>query len=325
MGDDLFNFNGQFEEALTERLNPYEKDLKRAKIYCVRAQYDNALAIYNHILEEDIENQDAYLGLLRAHSENFTIFFSEEIDRDVYTLDSLFPDLDDPEYAKFKYARGALLQDNSMEGNLQKMNKPDEVLALGDQYFNKQAYNDAYKAYERAAKLGYGEAFMRIGYLHYYGYGVNKDQNLALRFYRKAIDKGATRACYLLGLAYMNDLGDDKEAIQCFSSGAEKGELSCMACLGYMQMYGKGTEVDYAAAFQNLSAGLEAEPSFACTCLGYLYENGLGTEKNLENALALYKQGAGYGDDYAKTRVKALMRKGIADVVVKALANSVKY
>ncbi len=325
MSDDLFNFNNQFEEALSQKLNPYEHDLKKAKIYCVRGQYDNALAIYDRILEEDIENQEAYLGLLRAHSENYTIYFSETIDRDVYTLDSLFPDLNDHEYVKFKNARGQLMQDNSMDGNIQKMNKPDEILALGDQFFNKEAYNDAYKCYERAAKLGFSEAFMRIGYLHYYGYGVNKDQNLAIRFYQKAIEKGAYRACYLLGLAYLNDLENDKEAFKYFSIGAEKGERSCIACLGYMQMYGKGTEVDYAAAFQNLSIGLEAEQSFTCTCLGYLYENGLGTEKNLESALTLYKRAAALGDTYAKSRVKALVSKGIMSGIVSALANNKYY
>ena len=64
MSDDLFNFNNQFEEALNQKLNPYEHDLKKAKIYCVRGQYENALAIYDRILEEDIENQEALQNVI---------------------------------------------------------------------------------------------------------------------------------------------------------------------------------------------------------------------------------------------------------------------
>lgn len=310
---DLFRFDASIEDALDAKLKTYDEELKRARIYCVRGQYEKALAIYNAILDEDMENQEAYLGLLRVHSEDFTILEGEEIERDIHTLETLFPDIEDAEYihylAKRKEARHSSGPSKKAPSAL---NDAASLLDEGDVLYGQERYSDAYPYYEKAAKLGEATGYLRMGYLAYYGLGVNRNVDEAISLYGKAVELGNYQAAYLLGLIYLNDLGQEARAFKLFEEGYKKGEnRSCAAALGYCYLYGKGTAMDYALSFQLLSIGLEAEPTFACGCLAYLYENGYGTEKNLEKALELYRRAAEYGDEYAKGRVKILTAAGI--------------
>ena len=99
--DDIFNFDEQISDAFDKQVKSFDEQLRKAKIYCVRGQYDKALEIYNAILDEDMENQDAYVGLLRVHSEDFTVYEGPEIERDIHTIETLFPDIEDPEYIEY--------------------------------------------------------------------------------------------------------------------------------------------------------------------------------------------------------------------------------
>jgi TPR repeat protein len=48
----------------------------------------------------------------------------------------------------------------------------------------------AIKLYEAAAKKGFGEAHFQLGLMHYFGIGVKQEFELAVKFYRNAIDQG---------------------------------------------------------------------------------------------------------------------------------------
>ena len=308
MGDDLFNFDGNLEKAFDEQINPYEQDLKRAKIYCVRGQFDKAEEIYNEILDKDMENKEAYIGLLRAHSEDFTVYNNKLIERDIHTIDALFPDLDDPEYLKYIRARNdsGVLPNEKVPANLRGMDNVDDILAQGDALYEKESYSDAYQYYARAAEFDSPAAYLRMGTLFQYGSGVNKDINKAVECFKKSIDLGCLDACYALGNLYANDGQNDQMAVRYYGIGAENGERSCMAALGYMYMNGRGVKQDYGMAFKYLSEGLEAQPEYAASSLGYLYENGYGTQKDLQKAYELYQRAAEFGDEWAQKRVKYL-------------------
>ena len=81
--------------------NDHKAELRKADILCIREQYDRAIDIYNQILDEDMECEEAYVGLLKAHSEYFTIFSGEQIDKDIRIIERLFPDIENEEYLTF--------------------------------------------------------------------------------------------------------------------------------------------------------------------------------------------------------------------------------
>ena len=81
--------------------NNHNEALRKADILCLREQYDRAIDIYNQILDEDMECEEAYVGLLKAHSEYFTIFSGEQIDKDIRIIERIFPDIENEEYLTF--------------------------------------------------------------------------------------------------------------------------------------------------------------------------------------------------------------------------------
>ena len=116
MGKDLFDFDSSLDfeqEKPKPKKKGFEEELHRAEVLCIRGQYDKSLKIYEAILDEDIDNQDAYLGLLRVHSEDFTLFEGKDIENDIKVIEKLFEDIDTPEYLSYMKKRNAFLKEKS--------------------------------------------------------------------------------------------------------------------------------------------------------------------------------------------------------------------
>ena len=82
---------------------------------------------------------------------------------------------------------------------------PKELVELGRQAYQKKQYTKAYNYYKRAYDMGYGEAAMEIGYLHYFGDGRKKDDGMAYKFFTEAASKGVPKANVMRGNLYYYD------------------------------------------------------------------------------------------------------------------------
>lgn len=60
-----------------------------------------------------------------------------------------------------------------------------------------------FQKFEKQAKRGHGRAIAMLGEFYYHGYGVDKDHDKALNYYKKAAQKGITSAEYKTGLIYL--------------------------------------------------------------------------------------------------------------------------
>ena len=100
MDKDLFNYDALLLSE-QDKSSGYKEELLKAKELAEKGEYDKSLGIYEAILDEDVHNQAAYVGLLRVHSKNFTIFEGKDIDRDIRVIEKLFGDCKDPEYISF--------------------------------------------------------------------------------------------------------------------------------------------------------------------------------------------------------------------------------
>lgn len=104
MPKDLFDLDDSLlEEAAPKKVetSSYEVELKKARALCIRGQYDRALDIYNSILDEDFENEEALIGVLRVHSKDFTEFDNKDIDQDIHAIESMCPDTMNDEYLSY--------------------------------------------------------------------------------------------------------------------------------------------------------------------------------------------------------------------------------
>lgn len=86
---------------------------------------------------------------------------------------------------------------------------------LGDLYFKEKSYNGyvrAFELYKAAAENGYGPAFYKMGIMHYKGYGRPSNPNLAMKIFRKGMEKENVDCYFMMGYLYYKGEGIPKDA-----------------------------------------------------------------------------------------------------------------
>ena len=131
-----------------------------------------------------------------------------------------------------------------------------------------------------------------------------EQQRLSVIWLRNAAKQGHGEAALVLGDLYMNRvenvdflLADDVRGFQAYQMGAE-GDYETMCRLGECYFLGKGTEKNYAAAFECFEKAKLASLT-AWYFLGECYMSGYGTQRNTAKAIecflkavnTVYKQG----------------------------------
>ncbi len=99
------------------------------------------------------------------------------------------------------------------------------------------------------AEQGDGEAQNRIGEMYEFGYGVERDNDKALAWFRKAADQNVVAAWHNVGRSYNFGTGvaqDYAEAENWYRKAAEKGYMESMFFLGtlYSNAHGQDKSVD---------------------------------------------------------------------------------
>jgi V8-like Glu-specific endopeptidase len=108
-------------------------------------------------------------------------------------------------------------------------------------------YATALRRLSPLAEKGDARAQFDIGFMHAYGWGVQRDSAAAIAWYRKAADQGLEVAQHFLGLAYANGEGvrpDDAEAARWFARAATQGFAQAQFMLGLMTLDGRGVGKD---------------------------------------------------------------------------------
>ena len=161
--------------------------------------------------------------------------------------------------------------------------------------------------------------------------GVAKDYQEALKWYRKAVDQGNSRAQYNLGLMYIYGLGvakDRAEARKWFQKAADQGHKDAESQLrelgvvsfspsspasvvdyakkGDAYYYGDGVPRNYEEAVKWYKMAAEQGDASAQSLLGHLYKIGRGVASDYEQAIKWYKKAADQGHEGAKKELQNL-------------------
>jgi uncharacterized protein len=133
-------------------------------------------------------------------------------------------------------------------------------------------YATALRRLAPLAEKGDARAQFDIGFMHAYGWGVQRDQAAAIPWYRKAADQGLAVAQHFLGLAFVNGEGvrpDDAEAARWFARSAAQGFAQAEFMLGLMTLDGRGVPQDpvqgYAFIVMAAQGGVRSAPRVAQT------------------------------------------------------------
>ena len=133
--------------------------------------------------------------------------------------------------------------------------------------------------YRKAAEQGCATAQCNLGVMYENGRGVEEDDIVASEWYRKAAEQGYAKAQYNLGWMYENGRGiaqSSAEAVKWFRKAAEQGNADALNFLGWMYANGRGVELSNAEAMKCYRKAAEQEDACAQYNLGVMYRDGCG-------------------------------------------------
>jgi len=105
----------------------------------------------------------------------------------------------------------------------------------------------------RRATRGEADAQFSLGFCYANGAGVDKDEEEAVRWYRKAAEQGHAFAQCDLGLCYGSGVGiakNEQEAARWCRKAAEQGDPRAQFYLGICYKHGKGVQKSFAEAYK---------------------------------------------------------------------------
>ena len=115
------------------------------------------------------------------------------------------------------------------------MNDGNAALTRGD-------FSKAYRYFLAESKKGNAKAQLYLGWMYYYGKGINQDYRKSFDWYKAAANAGKVEALNALGMMYEKGLGvklDGKEATKWYKKGAEEGDLVTQYHLATIYREGK--------------------------------------------------------------------------------------
>ena len=143
--------------------------------------------------------------------------------------------------------------------------------------------------------------------------GLKQDHAEALKWFRRAADKGFAPAQYNLGLAFELGHGvaaDEREAFKHYLMAAEQGFGAAQFNVGNMYAAGRGVGQDLFEANLWFKQAAEKGIAEAQFNLGLAYEAGRGVKKDEAQAARWYKQAADRGFPRAQYNLGLLLEDG---------------
>ena len=203
---------------------------------------------------------------------------------------------------------------------------PDAQLNRGKKYYKDGKLADAVKWFRKAAERGHAEAQFALGACYCDGEGVEKNQTEAVKWFRKAAEQGQKEAQFYLGQSYYNGDGIEKnraEAVKWWRKSAEQGQKEAQFYLGQSYYSGDGIEKNHAEAVKWWRAAAEQGIVKAQFNLGGCYYTGIGIPKDRGTAVQWWRKAAEKGDTNAKFNLGMCYRNG--DGVDKNVAKAVQW
>lgn len=182
----------------------------------------------------------------------------------------------------------------------------------------KGAPKDVKKAFELmklAAEQGHPEATGALGYFYSQGVAVEKDERLALEWFRKGAEKGSAKACLNLGKLLIDGKADAgvpadllrAEGLRWITKAADKRLVEAAYTLGRYHYYGEhGLVQDYTAAARYFKIAADQNDPESLNFLGVMNDLGSGMPQNSAVAEDFFRKAALLG------HLKAQANLGIA-------------
>ena len=216
--------------------------------------------------------------------------------------------------------------------------------------YNRQDFETALRLYTELAESGNADAFTSLGFMYQNAQGCEKNDALAVEYYKKGAEAKQPYALFNLAILYMNGLcgvehdqfkahdlhmeaatrevppamyevalmlerglgciGSYSEAAFWYEEGAKRGHLESFNNLGALYKEGHGVDQDDARTFLCFTRAAEGGLPQGLYNLGMLYSQGIGCAEDQDKALDYCRKAAYKGHEKAKDIIKGLQEDG---------------
>ncbi len=189
----------------------------------------------------------------------------------------------------------------------------EEQYQIGKEYYEQQDYDEAIKWFRKAAERGDAKGQNVLGVMYENGQGVPQDYAEAIKWFRKAAEQGDANGQNNLGIMYENGHGvpeDYAEAVRWYRKAAEQGDANGQLFLGTMYDDGNGVPQDYVEAIKWYRKAAEQGDASGQCYLGGMYENGHGVPQDYKEAVKWYRKAAEQGDADGQNNLGIMYESG---------------
>ncbi|MDA3076550.1 sel1 repeat family protein [Campylobacter sp. JMF_04 NA10] len=162
----------------------------------------------------------------------------------------------------------------------------DKLIA---KFLRNQDYDKAFIYAKKNYDLGEPTASHVLAKLYYNGFGVEKNVNLAMDYFKKSCNNNISQSCSILGNIYQNGsddiLKDENLSMKYFQKSCINGIYD--DCVWSAQLY--NLSKDYQKAVELVNIGCENKNFFSCAYLGIYYKKGLGVKQDNQKAKELFE------------------------------------
>ncbi len=175
-----------------------------------------------------------------------------------------------------------------------------EQVKLGTDAYNRAEYASAYSLLSKDNTSFDKTAQYYLGMMHFYGFGVSEDKDLAKKWLEKSAEQGNSDAQSMIGYMYDNGLisgtKNPVEAFNWYQKSAEQGNATGQINMAICYFNGEGTDIDSIEALRYAKLAADQNLPAALNYLAWMYENGRCVEKNLSETYNFYLKSAQLGD-----------------------------
>jgi len=147
------------------------------------------------------------------------------------------------------------------------------------------------KSFEMFSKIKSPKAYYYLAKHYYYGYGVKKDINKALKYTQIACNEGEGNACYGVGWIYQHDKKDLDVALSYYIRACRMNIAKACYGVGLIYQYDK-EDLDVALSY--FLRACKMYLAKACNKAGIIYYN----KKDYKNAVKYYKRACDLGHSW---------------------------
>lgn len=168
--------------------------------------------------------------------------------------------------------------------------------------------------HDSLSRVGVVFSSLLLGKSYKLGYGVARNEASALRYFKKAADRGSVDGMREAAIL-MRNAKDDANALALFKKAMQKGDVTATYYYGKMLCEGRGTAKDVKSGVAYLKQAAEKDFAAAQYELAEAYFNGVGVEQDMKQAFLWYGKAALGGNRASWWQLAECYRLGLGTAI----------